>query len=186
MLRFSLRRLGGLAAMVGGALWIAKLYIDRDKLYRHRPPEADALLLVMALFLVAGLTGLYAHRAGHWGVMGKACFVLGLLPLAQMIAVVIARVISARLPGPLQNPDLGMLLLFPGTMCVGLAMVRIKALPKWNAVPVLMGFLLPLDEFVKLASGVEQAGFAVAMGFGVGWALLGYALWSRPIDTPAK
>ncbi|HKH75580.1 MAG TPA: hypothetical protein VKA51_01335, partial [Rubrobacteraceae bacterium] len=53
-------RLGGLAAMVGGAMWVAK-----DGLIMLGILDLGELLIVAELFIAVGLVGLHARLEGR-------------------------------------------------------------------------------------------------------------------------
>ena len=71
--------------------------------------------------------------------------------------------------------SLGYLLLAVGLVLLGIGALRVKAFPRWNALPLLMG-LLVLPMYVTVTSG-NSVGAVLAVPFGLGWMALGYTLW---------
>ena len=62
-------RIGGLAAVLGGLLWSAKAFYDRNDAPPWPTDVTDTLFFLVLLLFLAGLTGLYARcrgRLGEW------------------------------------------------------------------------------------------------------------------------
>ncbi len=60
-------RLGGIAAMLGGMLWAAKAFYDRNDAPPWPTDISDTLFFVVLLLFLGGLAGLYARCRGHMG-----------------------------------------------------------------------------------------------------------------------
>jgi hypothetical protein len=60
-------RASALAAMLGGVLWSAKAFYDRNDAPPWPTDVADDLFFVVLVFFLAGLSGLYARCRGHLG-----------------------------------------------------------------------------------------------------------------------
>jgi hypothetical protein len=144
---------------------------------------------VLVLF---GLTGLYARLAERGGRLGLAGFVLSFIGGALFLVVVVTE--AAIVPaiaasdagptlldpaGPLFGGELGLIFLAGqvafsvGVILFGISIVRADVLPR-PAGLLLLGaplaaFWPPLPQLVGVAGGVQ---------LGLGYAWLGYAVWS--------
>jgi hypothetical protein len=67
---------------------------------------------------------------------------------------------------------LGGLALVIGLALVGIAALRMEALPRWAAV------LLVIGSLGMLGFNDQNAQVLMAIPFGIGWLAVGYALWS--------
>ena len=128
----ALGRLGGLAAIVGGLMWVVKG--GSILLTGQQPPVVFEAAL--PLFAV-GLLGLHARLDGRGGTLGKAGV---LVAYAALAAAAIALV--APLP-PFYavagfGPFLGLMLLGGATLQAGVFP------PPWSALPLAMGLGAPL------------------------------------------
>ncbi len=182
-------REGGVAAMLGGMLWIVAATITAYKPRGCIGPECDvgtmrdssdvAPSLLLALLLSAiGLAGMVIHarntgrldRWGHTSVVlcaaGAALLVLG------VVLSVISEVFWILAP-------LGGLGLVIGLALVGIAALRTEALPRWAAV------LLVIGSLGMLGFNDQNAQVLMAIPFGIGWTAVGYALWSNS-SSPAR
>lgn len=88
----------------------------------------------------------------------------------------------------------GNALLVCGLLIYGVRALRAKALPRWNALPLLLGLIAPLGVLIQLGAAIlaphsDSAGFLKvaiaatlpAIAWGALWILLGRLLWS---DAP--
>ncbi len=178
----NLSRAGGVAAMLGGVLWIVAAIITAFKPRGCIGLECDvgamrdssdvAPLLLLALLLSAmGLAGMVIRarntgRLDRWGqtsvvlcAAGAALLVLG------MVLSVISEVFWVLAP-------LGGLALVVGLALVGITALRTGALPRWAAV------LLVIGSLGMLGFNDQNAQVLMAIPFGIGWVAVGYALWS--------
>ena len=123
----ALIRIGGLAAMVGGLLWVVKG--GAILLTGQQPPVVfEAALPLFAL----GLLGLHARIEGRGRPMGKAGMLVAYAALAAAVLVLVT-----PLP-PLYavagfGPFLGLVLVVSATL-----QARISP-PPWSAVPLALG-----------------------------------------------
>ncbi len=190
-------RWGSTAAMMGGLLWmvlvplITLTYPGRsgwgrtDTLLGLAWEDYNRMLPAVLLLLLAGLAGLRVRYAGRSGSLGKVGFAVALVGLALMLA---GNVVEFWVAGGIREQmtaldlagwigySLGYLLLAVGLVLVGVACLKLNAFPGWNALPLLMG-LLVLPMYVTVTSG-NAVGAVLAVPFGLGWVVLGYALWS--------
>jgi hypothetical protein len=179
----NLIRWGGLAAILGGLIWIVAAIITASKPRGCiGPAECDVMamrdtsdvtpLLLLALMLSAvGLAGMVirAWNTTHLDRLGQVsvalCAVGVMLLVLGMGLNAISEVFWALVP-------LGGLALVIGLALVGIAALRMEALPRWAAV------LLVIGSLGMLGFNDQNAQVLMAIPFGIGWVAVGYALWS--------
>jgi hypothetical protein len=190
----NLIRWSGLAALVGGLLWvvieIAFLIIIGDQ------PESVAattsaweILLVPVLvgnmLIFLGLVGLYARQVAETGVLGLVAFLVALTGTALFaginwtytfavpsLAQAAPDLLDAAPAGVLAAGFTLTLVLFGlGWLLFGLASLRARVLPRGAAVLLMIGAVL-----VFVLSLLELP-FSTAV-FGIALAWMGYALWT--------
>lgn len=181
-------RWGGLAGVLGGALWSVlgplTLVAAESPILGLDENDYTGLLAVAALLLLISLVGLHVQHSGRFrwlGWTGSAISFLGLALLATGTAV--QAWINLLRGGYLAL--LGSFVLGLGLMLFGIATIRAKVLPGWlRAAPLLLGILSPMQYiFIGIASLIfgDGPGLVLWVLFGLGWASLGHALWS---DAP--
>ena len=179
----NLIRWGGLAAILGGLIWIVAAIITASKPRGCiGPAECDVMamrdtsdvtpLLLLALMLSAvGIAGMVirAWNTGRLDRLGQVsvalCAVGVMLLVLGMGLNAISEVFWALVP-------LGGLALVIGLALVGIAALRMEALPRWAAV------LLVIGSLGMLGFNDQNAQVLMAIPFGIGWLAVGYALWS--------
>ncbi len=172
-------RLGALAAMVGGAMWVAK-----GGLIMLGIVDLGELLIFAELFFAVGLVGLHARLAERGGRAGR---IGGLLAYAAVALSAINAPYSLFFsPDGPRTPFPFSVTYFTGSLCVfvvlvflGFASLRAETLPyHWRLLPLIIGLsaLLPvwIVAFVHLELPI--------MVLGLGWTLLGYVLWSSSTE----
>ena len=170
-------RWGGIAAMLGGVLWVLWNNIFRVSNQAAFDPFSDALLLLAALLTLVGLVGLHALQGGNYGRIGRAGFytaALGLL--AQALAALVLLLGSEALLW-LVAP-VGSLVVLVGLVLYGAATLQARVLPPWYG----LGLIVVPPIAFYLNSKVLYRSIAL---FGVLWVALGYVLWSRT-GTPTE
>jgi hypothetical protein len=188
-------RLGGLAALVGGILWLLTLVLAQVI-----SPESDAILPGAALLLGLGSVAFQARHAGRMGPLGTAGFLTSLAGLLLLaFGSVGEAVIAARVAGiPLQPITLtglgpGALLLGAGVTMSAIGALIADVLPRLSplvlavsSVGVFVAGGLTLVQRVLGGSTIDVLPFelvplAVLWAlFGAGWIWLGFLLWSEP------
>lgn len=175
-------RLAGLAAMLGGAFFVAHgivmMLTDRN---------LDALPYTTPLWAI-GLIGLHAllrGRGGWLGLLGGSLAYLGIaVALVQFIALLLL------LLGGTQEPfwqihSLGLvasiLLVLIALLLLGFATLRSKALPAGrSSVPLMVGILWPpLFAFGEWLGDQVSRYREISLGFvlaGLPWIVLGFVL----------
>ncbi len=177
----SLIRVGGIAAMLGGAMWIVK-----GSLIMLGAPDPD-LFIPAQLFFALGLLGLHTQLAERGGRLGRIGGFLAYVAVALSMFNVPYSVFFAE-DGP-QTPFpfnvtylLAGLAIFVGLVFLGIATLRAGALPGWwLTLPLIVGLsaLLPVWALALVHLKLP------ILALGLAWMLLGYVLWSRR-DEPVR
>jgi hypothetical protein len=175
-------RWSGLAAMLGGALWVVK-----GGLIMSGVLDLGELLIVAQLLFAMGLMGLHWRLGGRGGWLGR---------VGGFLAYVAAALSGVNAPyavffaedGP-QTPfpfnvtfAIAALVIFVGLVLLGLAALRAEILPRrWRALPLASGLLSLLPVWVLAFIHLELP----VVVLGLAWMLLGYVLWSDK-GAPAR
>jgi hypothetical protein len=162
----ALIRLGGLAAIVGGLLWVVKG--GSILLTGQQPPVVFEA--AMPLFAV-GLLGLHARLDGRGGPLGKAGVLVAYAALAAAAIVLVA-----PLPPFYAVAGFGP---FLGLVFLGSATLQARVFPSpWSALPLAMGLAGPLLILVGggLALISERLLEIPVVLVGLAWMLLGYSV----------
>ncbi len=210
MLSSNLIRCGGLAAMVGGAIWVPYGVFEMlepwgtDTVYRddvgyslitntllfvtYSLPGSLALLLTsLGLLGVVARLGLRAGRIARIGlILTYVAVALAILSLAGVIVLFDPLFTSGRV--------FGSLALGTATFLAGVDALRSRAAQGWTTALIALGlagiFLFPLWPLVYALMWVpEAAGAGFIALFGLGWLAVGYALWSErggPVRETAR
>ena len=195
MLASRLARWGGLAAMLGGVLWVFKG--GAIILTGEQPPVVfEAALPLFA----AGLVGLHARLGGRGGRLGRTGLLLAYAALASALVALVG--LTSGPAGWVPNEESVTLLTpfivlaafgpFVGLVLLGIVTLRVKAMPApWSALPLMMGAgAVPLMLVGGILELVNERLFElpiVLLGFA--WVLLGYSVWSgkdKVIQQPAR
>ncbi len=194
--RWALVRWGGLAAIAVGALYVLgtlSMALDYPPAYLFTRLHLSAVWGIPMLLLTAGgLVGLHARQAGSRGY--------GRLGTAGLLLALSGRLLAATL-GPLLFSggwNFSFMDMFvtgavgvaaeSGVLLLGVATLRAAVLPlPWRALPLAI-FLLGVPFNYLSALFQEGIGFlllmyAQPMLLGLGWALMGYALWSATSES---
>ena len=186
-----LTRWSGPAAILGGALWTmdwllfisghGPTHINEGREVLGLGPDAWDQLSVVPLALIAfGLAALHSRQAARAGWPGKSGYAISLTGLALWAVANLLRL-----------PPGGILVFAVGMVLVGIGTLRAGALPPWSrGIPLILGALLVPGfvltfpglvlsfEFADAIGGFGLAGFFTHIAQGLGWVLLGCALWS--------
>ncbi len=173
-------RWSGLAALVGGALWVVAF---AGNAWRSSAEGSDALYvslhglgivgLLSVLLVAVGFVGLDVHMpsgpgAGYYGTLGRAGYGVALLGLCVMLLVSGASGVIGML---------GIFILMVGSLLVGVATLLRRMLPLWGAIALIVGSLLLL---MFTAEGL-RAWFGVP--YGAAWVAVGYLMWAGGVQT---
>ncbi len=162
-------RWGGLAAVLGGVLWMAvfAVFASRPSGPGPAPPYRSfeglyVPCLLSAVLIVAGLVALHAHLRGTYGGLGTAGFVLTLVG-AAVLALVVAG-------APFLLSRAGALGLLLGSALMGLAAVRASARLR------LAGAALVVGSLAFFLFDTEGWRVWFALPYGGAWVVVGYTL----------
>ena len=191
----------GLAAMLGGLLWMVLVPLqgmaESTKVLGLTEGAYNRMNTASLLLLTAGLAGLYARQAGRFGRLGVAGFVLAFIGLALMVlGNVIEFWISDLIFADVQLGEfkqvgvgsflIGLCVLAVGLVLVGIVTIQAKVLPRWSRVlPLVIALLLASGFLVALSIG-EWGFWLIVLSLGPGWVLLGYVLWSDQAEAPVQ
>ena len=194
-----LLRWSGLAAALGGVLFSAKILWEMAGVMPLNTTDiTDTLFFIVPLLWLAGLSGFYARCTERYGPLGSTGFMVSLGGLA---VGTIGSLVGAWIE-PLQLAYwLGFRFLCLGLVLLGIATIGARALPRgWSVLPLALGLLglgraffmffavtrgATLFEAPEgqgelgsfLASWASTLTSVLGVLFGIGWGLLGYALW---------
>lgn len=176
-MKVSAKRLMGSAAIVGGVLWLAQWWFD-GPLGSLSSPIFWVLAVIQVLLLLGVLRGLYTLVRSEWfGKMGLFVASVGAMLMAVAFLLV-----------PLPNAAgwvwfIGVPALTGGWLLFGVANLKSRALPRWNALPLIVGLVPVLISILHDVAGIGWTLPAGSMMLGVGWVLLGYVLWLGATQT---
>lgn len=183
-------RWGGLASMIGGALWaITPL---REPLFGGRLPEHPVfrpynfLLLVIAVLLIVGLLALHSRYKREYGRLGTAGVVVILLGYALLL--------MGSLPAILLSPEslrglimagqdlgfLGSLVSGVGAILLGIALWRVRAASRLGSLLLIVALPVGFVGVILLSAvaSPDIAGLALTVPYGGAWVVFGNQLWS--------
>lgn len=189
---------GGIAAMLGGALW-ALTPLRQDVFRGGRFPESpifrpyNFVILVIAALLIMGLVALHTRhketyrRLGTAGVVvifvGYALLFVGSLPAVSFPSGGLRDVIMI-------GQDLGFfgaLIAGAGAILLGGALWRARAVPRSGALLLIISLPVGLPGVIALQGIglVDSTGLALTVLYGGAWIILGHQLWAE-VNTPAQ
>jgi hypothetical protein len=167
----NLVRWGGLAAMLGGVMWVVLGLSAVVGYLQAIPGREDVVLFIVALLLTAtGLVGLHSLQKGSYGLLGRTGFYIALAAVAaRILGAVVFLAGSSALEWISFPGTLGMLV---GFVLYGFATLQARVLPRWYglALIVSMPVSLPLAVYGTVL-------------FGLFLVVLGYVLWLRTDAT---
>ncbi len=187
----NLIRWGGLAAMIGGALWAVTPL--RDVVFGGGgTPDHPAfrpyniIVVAIAVLLIASLPGLHARYRETYRRLGKAGVVVIFGGYALILSGSIPAILFAPdgLPGLIRAGQdfgfLGALVAGVGAIFLGTALWRTQAAPRSGALLLMLTLPVGLPGVIVISSIglVSVAGLAMTAPYGVAWMVLGNHLWS--------
>ena len=187
-------RWSGLVGMVCGALWalwyVGAYFVGWAPTSKPEYETYNRLMTIVLLLLLVGLAGAHTLQRSINGWLGTIGFVLASLGLVVMIAGNVtefwAFTEEAYGSDSLRNFGwmgfgLGQLTPYIGSVLFGVATLRARMLPRLGALLLLVWFPagMMMSGLLQLASVPEALAFSGLTGLcGLGWIILGYALWS--------
>jgi len=173
--RSMLARVGGMAALIGGALFALSFVSHPQGLARAIVPGSVAALIV-------GIMGLHARLWGREGRLGGMGFALVGVGLALGLIGMAGSALGILDPNPIapiinMGEHAGLVFIGAGMLLWGIVTLRERALGRWSILPLLMG-LLSMAGIVFLATAAFAAleHSAMPVAFALSWMLLGVAL----------
>ena len=179
----NLIRGGGIAALIGGVLYvlmgIMSLFASQEEVFDSFIDYLIEVLFVLALVgTLVAIVGLHVLQKERYGRLGAAGF------LTAFVGYVLLLVAATTILTGREALDiiflLGSLVALVGLTLLGAMTLRARVLPKWCGVLLIVG--LPLTVFLDIVTGGGAGGILL----GVVWALVGYALLATRGGTPAQ
>ena len=176
----SVVRWGAIAAIVGGALSVLFAFLGEGS-WAHVPVDAARYA-----FLVVAIVGLYLYlrQSRGFGRLGAVGFYVCLFVFALVAILDIGIIINEGVEqtyialGPVRGP-----LLLVGLLLFGVATLREGSLPRAGAWLLIVAVLANvLGVVAMIVSGGTLGAWVFILPtvlFGLGWAWLGYGLWSE-------
>ncbi len=172
----SLVRWSGLAAILGGVLWIVVWAIEgarpvaRPGGYREGWESFNVWSGVALMLTMIGLTGAYLRQVRRIGWIGHARFALPWIGVTLMGA--------GRLGQTLETGN-AWILVIPGTfaMTIGIIVFGIATLQA-KVLPPGAGLLLLAAALMLFLVDPENRRAFLALPYGAAWLWIGYVLWS--------
>ena len=180
----NLIRWGALAAMLGGALSILFAFLGENN-WAHVPVDAARYAL-----LVVGIAGLYLYlrQSSGFGRLGTAGFYVCIFVFALIAILNLGIIVNEEVEqtysalGPVHGA-----LLTLGMLLFSAAELRAERLPHGGAWLLIASALTNvLGKLAMIISGGTPGAWVfivVTVLFGLGWAWLGYGLWSESSAT---
>ena len=182
-------RWSGLAAGLGGVLWISSALItasrprgcigDECEFRTMRETGAlDGILFLLALLLFAvGTAALVARlrNAGSLGRSGRAGLIFIAAGAASGATGLVLNVWDSSLVPAFIIP--GLLAVIVGFVLLAIAVLRSGALPRGASALLVAGAL------AMLGFNDQNWQALMAIPFGIGWMAVGFALWSHPGES---
>lgn len=199
----TLYRLSGISLLIGSLFLIAGnipfIFLGSDEITPVTSASgiairvfSDLLILIGAMLIVSGFSGIYARFAGRSGIVGLIGFtctffffliMIASLPIfALVVPSLAARGLLNGVPLPLSLfilEGLGLLLGLVGGILLGIAVLRATVLPRWTGVLLIIGSLLNLGIFLEFDPLAHVGGLLFAAGL----ALLVIGMWSKQPTT---
>ncbi len=183
--------LAGTVLVVSLFLLPASLDLDGSSPLSPRHYLIAFLPILLTPLSLGGPIGLHALQASRYGLLGMAG--LSMVFFGDTLSSLLYPVLVIA-SGPAPDAPIIVSVVFlvlayvvgPGGLTIqGVATLRAKVLPfSWRVLPLALGvfsLVLPLLRLLLFYLAQRDAWFVVADApgilFGVGWALLGYALW---------
>ncbi|MCA1848513.1 MAG: flippase [Actinobacteria bacterium] len=176
----------GLLCVPGGVLWaLSPLGIHLSELRFHTPNVFWKLFPSAPLLLMAGLIGLHVLISVRSGRLERAGFYTSLLGMLLILAGAVGEFwlriddVYIMTAPAYRAFRLGLVVMAAGSILLGVAIGRDRALPVWGALPFAIGALCGLISVVR---DLGSFGATLWILFGVGWMWLGLTLLVEAIS----
>jgi len=174
-------RLGGIAAVLGGVMWSASIFLAMNDAVSDSDRVSAILFFTMSLLLLAGFVGLYARcrgRLGEWEALSLVAFVTGFAGLA--VSGVGLFGVGTHGLGSSWLSELswwlaffGFFLLNLGLLFLGNSILQTRALTRLRGLPLVIGITGACSILIPPWS---YPGAVLWVMYGLGWTALGYVL----------
>ena len=177
----NLVRWGGIAAVVAGLVWtVLVLFSPRDAsdVLFFSGSSGKVIFIVALLSQVTGIAGLYVLQRGRHGRFGAVGALVAFVGFAIELIFVVVVSLGVGEGGGMVSLVLALLLAlgvivsFVGLALLGIAILRMRTLPSWFGVLLIVG--LPAAVILAMVLGA----LASWVAYGVFWLLVGYVLLS--------
>lgn len=181
--------------MVGGALWIVSTVLHATRpvgcvagecavrpMRETSVVEGILALAALLLFVVtAVVVVVLVRRAGRFGGTGRVGGVLGIVGISTLVVSGLVQALLYEGDFPLMPYFVipGIAALVIGLLLLGASVLRSGVLPRWASIALLVG--------TASMFGFNEQTHAAWLGlpFGLAWMVVGFALWTSRLDTPA-
>jgi hypothetical protein len=174
----NLVRLGTSGALLAGVAWMVLGLVDVATVGGRGPEVFSSAFLDKTLYLVAlvgtlgGIVGLHTRQTPSYGRLGTAGFLAAftgtvILLVGLMLSFLVGSVFGTAFLDPVLGAGLWCVLV--GFVLLGAATLRLKALPQWCGMALII--CLPLT--------ITLGDYGGGIVLGVTWLAIGYALLSQ-------
>lgn len=144
-------------------------------------------MIAGAIFALLGLAGLHSRYAPTAGRLGRAGLVISMVGDTVSLIGMVGQAINDNSPW-WQLLMLGITALFAGLALFGAASLRLKLLPRWNALPLLISLPWLVAILIELLAALARVPYVISSNITgpiiiisfLGLALLGYRLQADP------
>ena len=175
-------RLSGSAVMFASVVWVVSWLLNSQTADGNRAAlgltegNYRAILNPTLLLIVLGLFGLYQVHKSRISTLGLIGFWATGLSLAAWL---VGNILEFGLFGLYWLSDVGWIVIIVATIGISISLVllgieflKAKLLVSWSrSLPIIVGVLSVVGSFITPR--------IFTFSFGIGWILLGYALWSH-------
>lgn len=167
-------RLGGLAGMVAGAMYlligIVNQFAPQEIVFISLSDYLIEVLYFVALLgTLVAIAGLHSAQSGSYGVLGTVGSVAAAVGFVLLLVVsLVTLLVGGAVLGILTL--LGVLVALVGLVLLGIATIRARVLPWWCGLLLIVVF--PLSIVLNVVAGA--GGFLL----GIVWGLVGFVLLS--------
>lgn len=170
----TLIRLGGLAAILTGALRMVASFIPSSK-----PPSTtlELFYLVIDVLLLLGILGVYAYQHERAGIVGFLGFLVAVTGTAMITG-------PDGTIGGVEEYVIGSLMISTGLTLLAICSWKSGALPRTVSALWILSTLVGVGGF--LAGGLAVTFVIAGVTFGLAFVLAGAKIWADPVLKAGK